>query len=155
MTSRPPALRAAMRVMQPKVALGVLAVVMAVLFVVGLAAGSQTGLSAVALSTPHMDPALEAVLRAGGSQMVATGSIKLTPGGGADAAAVEAPQAFAAVDDVALHLPFAQTHDVIFLEADSAEALPMVPVGAMARNGNPEGYQAAEEFAGPDYTVAS
>lgn len=131
------------------------AIIMALLFVVGLAAGSQTGtLSGVALSTLQMDPGLEAALRAGGDRLVATGTITLRPGGGADVGAVEAPQAFSAVDDIALHLPFAQTQDVIFLEADSAEALPMVPVGTMTRNANPEGYQAAEDFAGPAYSVA-
>lgn len=120
----------------------------------GVLVGDGGGVTATSLTAPQMDPALEAALRTGDATQVMTGSMQLTPGGGSARASVIAPPAFAAVDDVALHLPLAQPESVLFMEADNASALPMVPIGQLLANGNPGGFAAPEDFAGPGYAVA-
>lgn len=134
---------------------GAVVVVIGLLLAVGVALDGQTGsLAAVARAAPAMDPALETALRSGAAQSIVTGSVTLTPGGGAATGSVEAPPAFAAVDDLALHLPTAQSQDVLFLEADNPAALPLAPVGVMARNDNPEGFTPVADFAGPSFAIA-
>lgn len=131
-------------------------VVLVVLFVLGQVAQRQLqSPTAAASAVPVMDAALEANLMAGGTLIAATGSRTLIPGGGAMTGTVEVPHAFAALEDLALHLPSADHHGVVFTEADAVDMLPMAPVGTMAANDNPEGYQATREFEGPDYVVGA
>jgi hypothetical protein len=68
---------------------------------------------------------------------------------------VTTPSAFAAIGDTALHLPFALAERVIFMEADTASALPLAPVGAMVANDNPDGFVESESLTGPDYAVSA
>ncbi len=130
------------------------AVVIVLLWILGAVVGGQTSaMSAVTLSTPEVDPVLEAELAAG-QQMVDTGSLALVPGGGSAASLIEAPPAFAAVQDVALHLPAQGAGGIVFREADIAAALPLAPVGTMTENANPAGYTADRALSGPaEYTV--
>ncbi len=132
------------------------AVVLVVLFVLGQLAQSQLQTpTPSASSVPSMDPALEANLMAGGTMIAATGSRTLIPGGGATTGTVEVPQAFAAIEDLALHLPSRGAEGVVFTEADAVDMLPLAPVGTMTRNDNPGAYTATREIAGPDYAVGS
>ena len=132
------------------------AVVLTVLFVLGKTAQSQLSVPAPSTSSaPSMDPVLEASLLSGGTQMAATGSRLLIPGGGAAAGMVEVPKAFAAVDDLALTLISSDPQGVIFSEADAVDMLPLAPVGELVDNANPEGFEATQTFEGPDYKVAA
>jgi hypothetical protein len=143
------------RMTVPRLAGIALAGVVLLLWMLGALVGSQVQvLPAVTMASPSVDPLLEADLLAGATQTVATGAVRLMPGGGSAASAVTAPQAFAAVDDVALHLPFAAGQAVVFTEADLAAALPLAPVGTMTDNANPEGYRQTRTTVGPDYAVA-
>lgn len=138
----------------PRVVGGVLAAVLVVLFVLGTTAQSQLDAPAPSASSlPSMDPVLEASLMAGGTQMAATGARTLIPGGGATAGMVEVPAAFAAVEDLALHLPSREHEGVIFSEADAVDMLPLAPVGEMVSNANPA-FDAVTSFEGPGYHVA-
>lgn len=122
----------------------------------GIAVGDGGGaVATTSLVAPQMDPVLEAALRTGDATQVMTGAMTLTPGGGSAPSSVTAPAAFAAVDDVAIHLPLAQPESVVFMEADNASALPMVPIGELLANRNPDGFVAPEDFAGPAYAVAA
>ncbi|MGI9016626.1 MAG: hypothetical protein ACR2HR_05900 [Euzebya sp.] len=131
-----------------------LVALLVVLWLVGRVIGVQTEvLSAVTVATPSVDPQLQAELARGEIGTVATGSISLVPGGGSGARTVQAPAAFAAVEDIALYLPLSSGSGVVFMEADTAAALPLAPVGTMTDNSNPEGFTPSQEFSGPDYMV--
>lgn len=117
------------------------------------AAGRDEVLSAVSLTAPGMDPQLKAELESGAAPLIRTGSIALVPGGGAALTTVTAPPAFAAVDDLALHLPMLASDPLVFMEADTPNAIPMAPVGSMVGNDNPEGYHADAPMQGPDYRI--
>ncbi len=128
--------------------------IMLVLGGIGAAVNGQSSvLSAVTLTTPSMDPALQATLLAGETPEVSTGSISLVPGGGSAAGTVGAPSPFAAVDDLAIHLPAVSAESVVFLEADTPSALPLAPVGTMVANDNPEGFVEPQPLQGPEYVV--
>lgn len=138
-----------------QLAIAAVLVVLAVLFGLGLVLDAQTGpMPGVTRSALTLDPALEAALRTGDATSISTGTMTLTPGGGAAAGSVEAPPTFAAVDDLALHMPTGTGQEIVFLEADTPAALPLVPVGVMAHNGNPEGFEPTADFDGPQFRVA-
>jgi hypothetical protein len=130
--------------------------VLALLIVVGLVAGSQSGeLSTPPTATDELAPELVASLRSGADTTIATGSLMLTPGGGSDEGRVDTPTTFAAVEDLALHMPVAHPQETVFLEADNAAALALVPVGELIRNDNPEGFAQGEAFDGPPHRIAA
>lgn len=130
--------------------------VLLILFVLGTTAQSQLDSPSPSTSAaPSMDPVLEASLLSGGTQMAATGSRLMIPGGGAAAGMVEVPKAFAAVDDLALTLISRDHEGVVFSEADAVDMLPLAPVGEMVDNANPAGFQASQAFEGPDYKIAA
>ncbi|WP_108665680.1 hypothetical protein [Euzebya rosea] len=138
-----------------RIVLAGVGIVLLGLFVLGLTASSQLDRpSPLASQIPALDPVLEASLLSGGTQMAATGSRLIVPGGGAATGMVEVPPAFAGVEDLALHLPGVQDADVIFTEADAPEMLALAPIGEMVTNANPAGYDPVKTFEGPGYHVA-
>lgn len=122
--------------------------------ILGTVAGTQTNvLSAVTVATPAVDPVLQARLLAGPVEEVEGGSVSLVPGGLSDAEPVAPPPPFAAVEDIALHLPLSAPGGVVFMEADNAAAMPLAPLGSMTTNDNPDGFTLAQTFDGPAFAV--
>ena len=138
-----------------RIVLAAVGVILIGLFVLGLTATNQLDRpSPLASQIPSLDPVLEASLLSGGTQMAATGSRLIVPGGGAAAGMVEVPPAFAGVEDLALRLPGVADAEVIFTEADAPEMLALAPIGEMVTNANPTGYDPVKTFEGPGYHVA-
>lgn len=67
----------------------------------------------------------------------------------------EPAQAFAQVEDLALHLMNEDVLAVAFHEATMSEALPLEPVGVLEANDNPTKFAAPPDVEGPDYRVLS
>lgn len=134
--------------------IGGLLLMTVLLGVLGTVVGTQTGvLSAVTVATPAVDPELRASLLAGTPTEASTGSVALVPGGGSTSERTTPPPPFAAVEDIALSLPLAAAGGVVFLEADSAAAVPLAPVGTMTANDNPDGFTPDQTYAGPEFAV--
>lgn len=142
------------RPLVPRPVLVLLAVVMLLLAWLGSAASQQTTAATVTpLPTAGIDPVLEASLLAGDTAADTTGPRMLVPDGGAPATAAAASPPFAALQDLALLAPHPDAARAAFHEGSTADALPLVPVGSLQANHNPDHFAPPRQMNGLAYDV--
>lgn len=120
----------------------------------GVAAGSETPDPGTvpAGEAMELDPAVADL--AAGEAATEDGTRMLVPGGGpATAVPVLQAPALAAIGDLLLLAPSAESTHAAFHEATVSDALALTPVGRMVANANPEGFVPPAEVEGLPYEV--